>query len=96
MGDDKEEEDGDDDDDHHHDHFYYCIIITIIIMKYIKNYRPIGLLSHMEKLSTRILFKKKKKKNEWKRFLMKTNQENGLVSDKVIKPLITFKQLINR
>ena len=57
--------------------------------KNIKYYRHISLLYHMYEVFTQILQK------EWKRFWIKTNQENRLVSEKVSQLLIIFKQLIN-
>ena len=53
------------------------------------NYRPISLLSPFTTCSHGYY------NNEWKRFLMKTNQENSPVSEKVTRQLISFKQSIN-
>ena len=65
-------------------------------MENIKNCRPVSLLSHMYKLFTRILKQQQQQQqNEWKRFWMKTNQENKLVLEKVTQSLIIFKQSIN-
>ena len=56
-------------------------------MKDVKNYRPIGLLSHMYKLFTRILQKRMEKV---------LDEENRLVSEKATQPLIIFKQSTDR